>query len=260
MGYFSLTLDKHDQLAPRWDPRIATIYTIDPENLLKFSISRAHRNPSWQEMFTLNNSARWGNPNLQAESVIAYETQIIHNFGLNHTLSLNLFQLQNDNQIYLQSSVLPDGTNGLKYINGQKSTISGFETEWRKRYDTFSFYATYTHILAKDGDGVPLPNAPSNTASGFMTYNWDQNWYTSLSGRWQGKTPRSQNDSRPSMQEVSTVDSTIGYTLPHLNSEIQLSVKNMFNQTQLYPAPEGTYTTDYPGMGRTYLITLRGTF
>lgn len=82
MGYFSLTLNKHDQLAPRWDPRIATIYTIDPENLLKFSISRAHRNPSWQEMFTLNNSARWGNPNLQAESVIAYETQIIHNFGL----------------------------------------------------------------------------------------------------------------------------------------------------------------------------------
>lgn len=179
---------------------------------------------------------------------------------LNHTLSLNLFQLQNDNQIYLQSSVLPDGTSGLKYINGQKSTISGFETEWRKRYDSLSFYATYTHILAKDGNGAPLPNAPSNTASGFITYNWDQNWYTSLSGRWQGKTPRSQNDSRPSMQEVSTMDSTIGYTLPHLNSEIQLSVKNMFNQTQLYPAPEGTYTTDYPGMGRTYLITLRGTF
>jgi iron complex outermembrane receptor protein len=259
MGYFSLTLNKHDQLSLRWDPRIATVYTINPSDVLKFSISRAHRNPSWQEMFTLNNSARWGNPDLKAESVVAYETQWIHTFGLNHTLSFNLFQLKNENQIYLQDALLPNGSNGFKYINGLNNTITGFETEWRKRYDTFSFYATYTRIIGH-ANGATLPDAPMHTASGFMTYNWDQNWYTSLSGRWQSKTPRSPLDSRPSMQEVSTMDSTVGYTLPKLHSEIQLSVKNMFNQTQLYSSPANTYDSDYPGMGRTYLITLRGTF
>ncbi|MFZ2968245.1 MAG: TonB-dependent receptor [Sulfuricurvum sp.] len=260
MGYVSLTLDKHNTLVPRWDPRIATIYTINPENLVKFSISRAHRNPSWQEMFLINNPARWGNPNLKAESVIAYETQWIHTFGLNHTLSMNLFHLQNENQIYLHYNPT-SATPRYDYINGSQSTITGFETEWRRRYDTLSFYATYSHIMAYDGHGDTLANAPSNSVSGFMTYHWDQHWYTSLSGRWQGKTPRTKTDSRPSMQEISTMDGTIGYTIPKFNSEIQFSVKNMFNQTQLYPAPEGTYTADYPaGVGRNYLITLRGTF
>ncbi|MFZ2969410.1 MAG: TonB-dependent receptor plug domain-containing protein [Sulfuricurvum sp.] len=256
MGYFSLTLNKHNQLAPRWDPRIATIYTINPDNVLKFSVSRAHRNPSWQEMFTLNNSARWGNPDLKAESVMAYETQFIHNFGLNHTLSMNLFQLKNENQIFLQQDPT---THISSYVNGLNSTITGFETEWRKRYDTLSFYTTYTRIIGH-ANGATLPDAPMHTVSGFVTYNWDQNWYTSLSGRWQSKITRYSLDPRPSMQEVSTMDGTVGYTLPQLHSEIQFSVKNMFNQTQLYPSPINTYSSDYPGMGRTYLITLRGTF
>ena len=141
-----------------------------------------------------------------------------------------------------------------------KARLQGLRLNGAKRYDTLSFYATYTHIMAYDGKGNTLPDAPSNIVSGFVTYNWNQNTYTSLSGRWQGKSPRTQADTRPSMQEISTLDSTIGYTIPALHSEIQLSVKNMFNQTQLYPSPMNIYSGDYPGLGRNYLITLRGTF
>ncbi|HZF70233.1 TonB-dependent receptor plug domain-containing protein, partial [Sulfuricurvum sp.] len=54
VGYTSLTIDRRSGLSPQVDPRVAAIYAIDPMDLIKFSISRAHRNPSWQEMFTLN--------------------------------------------------------------------------------------------------------------------------------------------------------------------------------------------------------------
>ncbi|MDD2839454.1 MAG: TonB-dependent receptor plug domain-containing protein, partial [Sulfuricurvum sp.] len=128
VGYVSLTVDQRNRLATQVDPRIAAIYTIDPGNLVKFSISRAHRNPSWQEMFTLNNKARWGNPDLNPETVIAYETQFIHRFEMDHTLSLNLFRLENNDQIALQYN---PAFSRYEYVNGSESLIQGIEAEWR---------------------------------------------------------------------------------------------------------------------------------
>ncbi|MCK9373586.1 MAG: TonB-dependent receptor plug domain-containing protein [Sulfuricurvum sp.] len=254
--YASLTLDRRNGLTPQLDPRIAAVYTLDPANLIKFSISHAHRNPSWQEMFTLNNKARWGNPDLRAESVWAFETQLIHNFGIDHTLSFNLFDLRNDDQIYLKYNT---SLARYEYVNGSKSTIQGVETEWRKRYSTFSFYAAYTHLLTKDGNGIPL-STPQNMARGYISYDLDTSWYGSLAGQWQSNTPRFQNDPRETLKEIKTVDATIGYKLPSLHSEIQLSVKNIFDASQRYPSPAGTYNDDYPAPGRTFLVTVRGTF
>lgn len=256
VGYASLTLDRRIGIQPQTDPRVAAIYTIDPDNLIKFSISHAHRNPSWQEMFTLNNKARWGNPNLLPENVWAYETQFIHRFETDHTFSVNLFRLDNSNQIYPQyNTVLAR----YDYVNGSKSTIQGIEGEWRKRYDMTSFYAAYTHIWTEDGNGATLPNAPADTARGFITQTLDENWYASLAGRWQSSSPRASNDPRNAMKAIGTVDTSLGCKLP-LHSEIQLSVKNIFDEREFYPSPSGTYDGDYPSTGRLFLITLRGTF
>lgn len=256
-GYASINLDKRNNLSLQIDPRFAAVYTLDPNNLVKFSISRAHRNPSWQEMFTLNNKARWGNPDLRPETVIAYETQFIHKFETDHTLSINLFRLDNDDQISLKYN--PTAAR-YEYVNGSTSLIQGFESEWRQRYNDTSFYVAYTHIWTEDGNGMTLPNAPSDTARGFITQTLNENWYASLAGHWQSATPRAVGDTRGDIKSISILDTSIGYKLPHLHSELQLSLKNIFNETELYPSPKGTYNDDYPATGRTYLITLRGTF
>lgn len=256
-GYSSVTVDRRNGISPQIDPRIATVYTIDPNNLVKFSISRAHRNPSWQEMFTLNNKARWGNPDLRPETVMAYETQFIHQFEIDHTLSLNLFRLNNNNQIYLQYNA---SLARYEYVNGLKSNIQGIEGEWRKRYDATTFYAAYTHIWAEDGNGITLPNAPADTARGFITHNLDESWYGSLSARWQNKTPRASTDTRNDMKAIQIVDTSIGYKLLNLNSEIQFTIKNIFDEKELYPSPSRTYNEDYPSTGRAFMATVRGTF
>ncbi|MDD2267199.1 TonB-dependent receptor [Sulfuricurvum sp.] len=256
-GYGSLTIDRRNGISPQVDPRIAAVYAIDPANLIKFSISRAHRNPSWQEMFTLNNKARWGNPDLLPETVMAYETQFIHQFETDHTLSVNLFHLNNNNQIYLQYNT---SLARYEYVNGSKSTIQGIEGEWRKRYDATTFYAAYTHIWAEDGNGVTLANAPSDTARGFITHSLNENWFGSLAGRWQNKIPRAATDTRNDMKAIGIVDTSIGYKLPYLNSEIQFTLKNIFDEKELYPSPPNTYDGDYPSTGRAFMATLRGTF
>ncbi|MDP3266663.1 MAG: TonB-dependent receptor plug domain-containing protein [Sulfuricurvum sp.] len=257
IGYASLTVEKRNTMNAQIAPRIAAIYTIDSDNSIKISVSHAHRNPSWQEMFTLNNKARWGNPELLPETVTAYESQFIHRFDIEHTLSLNLFQLDNSNQIYLQYNT---PLARYEYINGLKSTIRGIESEWRKRYDTTTFYAAYTHVLAEDGNGITLANTPSDTLRGFISHDLYENWYGSVSGRWQGSTPRASADLRDDMKAIGIIDATIGYKLPHLHSEIQFSVKNLFNERELYPSPNQTYNGDYPAIGRTFMATLRGTF
>lgn len=257
VGYASLTVDRRNSLATQIDPRLAAVYTIDPNNLLKFSISHAHRNPSWQEMFTLNNKARWGNPDLLPESVMAYETQFIHRFETEHTLCINLFHLDNNDQIYLQYNT---PLARYDYVNGSKSTIQGVEVEWRKRYDETSFYTAYTHILAEDGNGVTLPNAPADTVRGFITHNLNKNGYGSLAGRWQSATPRASTDPRDDMKAIGIIDTSIGYKFPHLHSEIQFTVKNIFDERELYPSPAGTYNDDYPSIGRAFMATIRGTF
>ena len=257
VGYASLTVDHRNGLVTQIDPRIATVYTIDPANLIKFSISRAHRNPSWQEMFTLNNKARWGNPDLRPETVMAYETQFIHLFETDHTLSINLFRLNNDDQIYLQYNA---SLERYEYINGSKSLIQGFEGEWRKRYNDTSYYAAYTHIWAEDGNGATLPNTPADTIRGFITHNLNNDWYGSLALRWQSSTPRAQGDPRESMKAIGIIDTSIGYKMPYLHSEIQFTVKNIFDERERYPSPVGTYNDDYPAAGRTFLATVRGTF
>lgn len=256
-GYASLTLDRRNGLSTQIDPRIAAVYTLNADNLVKASISRAHRNPSWQEMFTLNNRARWGNPDLQPENVWAYETQFIHRFGTDHTLSANLFWLDNDDQISLQYN---PAFARYEYVNGSKSHITGVETEWRKRYNTTSFYAAYTYTRGKEGTGTTLPYAPSSIVRGFITHELDEHWYGSLAGRWQSSTPRASGDPRSDMKAVGTVDASLGYKLPCLNGEIQLSVKNISDKRERYPSPAGTYDDDYPATGRSFLATLRGTF
>lgn len=258
VGYASLTVDHRNGLASQIDPRLAAVYTIDPNNLVKFSISRAHRNPSWQEMFTQNNQARNGNPDLNPETVMAYETQFIHEFEIGHTLSINLFHLNNNDQIYLQYDNAP--TPHYTYVNGSESQIQGFEAEWRKRYDETSFYGAFTHIWAEDGQGTTLPNAPSNTARGFITHTLDANWYGSLAGRWQSTTPRASTDTRGDMKAIGILDTSIGYKIPQLNSEIQFTVKNIFDEKEIYPSPAGTYDGDYPSTRRSVLVTLRGSF
>lgn len=257
VGYASLTVDQRHGLPVQVDPRIAAVYTVDTNNLLKVSVSRAHRNPSWQEMFTLNNKARWGNPDLHPEAVWAYEAQLIHSFGLEHTLSFNLFYLKNEEQIYLQYN---PAMSRYEYVNGLQSVIQGVEGEWRKRYNETSFYASFTHIFAEDGNNVTLPNAPSDIVRGFITQDLDKNWYGSLAGRWQSAIPRASDDTRSDMKAFGIVDASLGYKLPSYHSELQLTVKNIFDEREFYPSPAGTYDRDYPSTGRAILATVRGTF
>ena len=62
------------------------------------------------------------------------------------------------------------------------------------------------------------------------------------------------------MKAFGVVDASLGYKIPSLPAEIQLSVKNVFDERELYASPAGTYDDDFPSAGRAFLATIRGSF
>ena len=111
-----MSVDKRNKNGAVWEPRVSFVYLMSEQDRLKFFVSKSHRDPSWQELFIMNNQSRRGNTELRPEVVYAYETQYIHQFSQNNTFSFDLFYLQNYDQINKLS--------GNKYQNIGKSKIS----------------------------------------------------------------------------------------------------------------------------------------
>ncbi|MCF6201030.1 MAG: TonB-dependent receptor, partial [Hydrogenimonas sp.] len=133
-----LNIEKNSNISTQYNPRVSAVYQPDAQNVFKFIYSRSTRSPSWQEVYTLNNSARVGNHDLDPEVVNAYEAAYIHMFGLDRFMQINLFYLRNSDQI--------DNLNeDYQYRNSGSSNIWGVTAEYKT--DIFRsgyLYCNYT--------------------------------------------------------------------------------------------------------------------
>lgn len=247
----ALSAEKRNRLSGIIEPRLSFIYSMSDTDRLKLFISKAHRNPSWQEMFIMNNQSRIGNPDLRPEIVYAYEAQYIHQFSPSNTFSFDTFYLRNYDQINKLSA--------NTYQNAGRSDIKGFESEWRGQLNDMTFYGAYTYQWGVDGNGRRLADTANHTIKGHVNYNFSSFAYGSISGRYSGSKIREVNDSREPLKAYLVTDVSVGYKLKDIG-EIQLSAKNIFNQTVKYPSEPSTYTDDYPGEGISAYLTFRSKF
>lgn len=248
----ALSVDKRNKNGAAWEPRVSFVYLMSGQDRLKFFVSKSHRDPSWQELFIMNNQSRIGNTELRPEVVYAYETQYIHQFSQNNTFSFDLFYLQNYDQINKLS--------GNKYQNIGKSKIAGCETEWRAKTDALTFYVGHTYQWGEDGDGRRLANTANHTLKTHAIYNFDNGFWGSAAWRYSGSKIRENGDTRDKLDGWQTTDLSIGYKIKPYKAELQITAKNIFDQKIKYPSEPRTYNDDYPGDTRGIYATLRGRF
>ena len=242
-----------------FEPRVSMVYQYDLKNIFKAMYSRAHRNPSWQEMFTANNSARVGSTDLEPEKVDAYELAYIKKFSNDTYVQTNIFYLQNKDQIYNSA------TDPL-YRNVVDTDIYGLELEYTghisssdKFYVNYSYVTGTTHI--KDtGVNTDLSNVAHHLAKGYYIYNL--NSALSLSGiaKHVSAKDRTEGDSRDKVPAYTTVDTTLNYNNYKYDYQITLSVKNIFDADVRYPSPPNTYIEDYRQEGRNFLLAIKKEF
>ena len=242
-----------------FEPRASVVYKFNRNNIFKAMYSRAHRNPSWQEMFTMNNHARIGNKYLEPEKVDAYELAYIRNFSSDSYLQTNLFYLSNKNQIY-NSSTNP------QYKNFLHSNIYGLELEYKghisssdKIYLNYSYVNGDTHIKG-ESKSENLTNVAHNMLKGYYIYNLNSGLSLSGVAKYIGSKERLATDSRKKLKAYTTLDTALSYKNLKYDYSVVFSVKNIFDETVKYPSPPKTYIQDYEQERRTFLISISKRF
>ncbi len=242
-----------------FEPRMSMVYQQDLKNIYKVIYSRAHRNPSWQEMFTANNAARVGSTDLKPEKVDALEFAYIKKFNSDTYLQTNIFYLQNKDQIYNSSS-------DPLYRNVVDSDIHGLELEYTGRISSSDkLYLNYTYLtgsstITDTGVKSSLTNVAHHLAKGYYIYNLNNALSLSGVAKYVSAKDRIDGDTRNKVSAYSTLDTTLNYKNRKNDYDITLSVKNIFDANVIYPSAKSTYTEDYAQEGRTFLVTIRKEF
>ncbi len=249
-----INIEKNSNISTQVNPRVSAVYQPDGSNVYKLIYSRSIRTPSWQEVYTLNNSARVGNHDLDPERVNAWEAAYVHRFGLDEFIQINLFYLKNSDQI--------DNLNSdYQYRNSGSSDIWGATLEYKTHVlNSGRFYFSYTWLNGKKSDDRPLDNAAHNLAK--MTYYMplSDRWSTGTIVRYVGSKRRAWYDYRSDeVPAYSTLDLTLGYNRSK-EYKVQLSVKNLFDATIRYPSEPYNYDSDFPAEGRTVMLTFTKAF
>jgi iron complex outermembrane receptor protein len=238
-----------------FEPRVSMVYKIDSNDIFKAMYSRAHRNPSWQEMFTKNNRARVGSTALKPEKVDAFEMAYIKKFTNSAYIQTNLFYLLNKDQIY-NSATDP------VYRNIMDTDLYGFEIEYKTFLSPYDkLYANYAYVdgnsrLHTTNEKVALANVAHHLAKGYYTHSFKNGIALSTIAKYVGAKDRTPQDSRSKVDEYITLDTTLYYKNTKYNYTLTGSIKNIFDAKVVYPSPANTYVDDYVQEGRNFLITL----
>jgi iron complex outermembrane receptor protein len=232
--------------------RGALVYQPHRQHILKLMVGNNFRLPSLREMYVQNHPTKIGNPNLDPEHVMSYEAQYLYKPTLDTTVGINLFYLQNKDQI------APDTATKI-YQNIGKRNISGLETEFRGSIGENDLLAlSYSYIRGETFKGSEttnyLPYASSHMVKGAFSYALTPQINAGVVGRYSSEKDRRPNDSRKnSMDSFAAVDLILGWE-DSSGFYLQGALKNLTNAIYRYPATPATYPDDYPISGRTFWI------
>ncbi|MDD2357541.1 MAG: TonB-dependent receptor, partial [Thiovulaceae bacterium] len=241
------------------EPRVSMVYELDTQNIFKAMYSRAHRDPSWQEMFTENNRARVGNSDLQPEKVDAFETAYIKKFSNDSYLQTDLFYLLNKNQIY-------NSITNPQYQNIEDTNLYGFEVEYKGHISSVdTLYLNYSYVtgsshIQNQGTNSSLPNVSHHLAKGYYIYNINDTLSLSGVAKYVSSKDREPGDVREKVPAYSTLDASLRYKNLKYKYSVMFSIKDIFNASIIYPSPPNTYVQDYAQERRNFLITLTKEF
>jgi iron complex outermembrane receptor protein len=241
------------------EPRVSMVYKIDTNNIFKAIYSRSHRNPSWQEMYTMNNHSRVGNTNLEPEKVDAFELAYVKKYSADTYLQTNLFYLLNKNQIYHSAS-------DPQYKNVLDTDLYGLELEYKGHISNEDqLYLNYSYVGGTSniqGAAVsePLSNVSHHLAKGYYIYRINDSFSLSALAKYVSSKERASGDIRNTVEAYSTLDSALSYKNKRYDFTLMLSLKNIFDTKVTYPSPPKTYSQDYEQERRNFLIALKKEF
>jgi len=231
----------------RITPRISGVFRATDRHIFKLQYAESFRPPSFSEMYSKNNPALLGNPELDFESIKTYEAQYIYS-AKSFIGKLSVFYSEMDNLIYtvkkLYSNVGNAASKGLE-----------LETNWRI-IDTLTVNANLSYTDTEDElTGSDFQNSPSWLSNVGLIWQPKTDCTAALNYRHVDKRNRSAKDPRESLDGYDTLNLTLSRkNLYYKGLTLRSGVKNLFDADVRYPANYSDYKQDYPQTGREWWV------
>ena len=245
--------DHYSDVKDQFSPRLAVVHRYDDENIYKLMYTRSYREPSWREQYLVGAHYFNADPNVQEESVDAYEAAYIRKFGIKNDIKFNAFYLKNKDQIHAQDTP-------RVFTNRGDNELYGLETELKTQLrESDQFYLNYSYV---DGSNVSgsLANSAQHMARAYYIYNMTEHLSLSPLIKYVGEKGRVQADTREDVDDYLTADVSAVYTYEPSDLTVSMSVKNLFDTTYYLPSPDNTYPGDFKQEGISFLLRLEKRF
>ncbi len=240
--------DSYSDVGSRTSPRIAGVYSLAEESILKLQYSEAFRPPTFLERTAKNNPVLAGNPDIEPEEIQMIEGAYIFNNNI-QIFRGTLFYSELDNLIVQDTAT-------RRYENKQNTVKSyGLELEYvrplAKRWK-LDFNATVLHAEDKETSD-PLEGVADTLSNLALFYQPSTHYSFVMQYRYVGDRSRDATDSRDDLEGYQTVDLTFSaFRVPSQGITLRLGVKNAFDEDVYFAAPVNTYPDDYPRPGRVW--------
>jgi len=250
-----LRYDDFSDVGDTFNPRLALVWAANYNLTAKLLYGRAFRAPSFTELFSQNNPAQIGNPNLEPEVIDTIEAALVYNATRDVDVNVNIFYYEVEDLI----DFVP-AASGLQAQNAIDQKGHGVElsTVWRISPElTADANMSWQSIEDKDsGDQV----ADIPTEQLYLNLFWKpvDNWDFNIEGYWIGDRTRASTDAR--LREVGS------YTLVNFSGKksfesglgVGFLVKNIFDESGEEPSEDGAFlvNNDFPIEGRSAYIEL----
>jgi outer membrane cobalamin receptor len=261
-AYDSLTLgvryDHYNDFGGTTNPRIGFVHAFKNEIIFKLLYGKAFRAPNNNELYSINNPAVVGNPDLDPETIETVETSIeiplLKYFDLNisyfHNVINDIIRLDTT-----QASPFP-------FTNmTDESTIDGVETELTCNFGKNRYgYLNASYQNSEDDEGRNLPYVADWMGNVGYNHEFFGMLNTNINVSWMGERTRLEGDTRDKAPSATLVDLTLILKNFYKTFEIKGSVFNVFDERYVAPSTITTITNDLPLHERMFLVEVQYKF
>ena len=250
----TLRYDDYSDLENPVSPRLAAVWRIEPEKILKFQFARTFRPPTFYE---LENP---GKGQIELSAINSLELAYIFK-KRDWRSSIILFHSD------LIDPIVFDEINFGGYINAEDARLQGFELEYQQRLGhRLKLDTNLSYVDARFRDsGENLPGGAEWLANLGLIWKPYQAWSSALQVSYVGQRHRSSLDSRSRLPATTVFDITVGYRTITPGLELHMGVKNLTDEEIRYPQQLTTdfegeaflpYPEDYPRPGRRWWLSM----
>jgi len=248
--------DDYSDFGDSFNPRVGLTWEFIKGFNTKILYGKAFRAPTFHELYSRNNPAIVGNPDLKPEKVETYELSVGYekkNFSTQVTGFRNA----------IKDNIRATRQEGLSmFQNIDELRSQGFEFEFKYNFSEDNYIAAnYTFEDSENVDTdertYTAPKHKGTVMANILLFDC-LNW--NMDVHFQDGLERTDNDSREDVSGFGVVNTTFLLLNPLEGFELRASVYNLLDKKYVSPIGPGTLPGDVPMPERHYLFEVRYRF